>query len=95
MRKILVPLLFSFVVIGAGLTFVEPARAQSSLFSGEDMTPAQRKKVKRTQVLVTAGVITIVAAAIGIFISLNYMERKRERERLMRLHMERMEKGLS
>jgi hypothetical protein len=95
MRKILVPLFLSFVVVSASLTFVDPVRAQSGLFSSEDMTPAQRKKVKRTQVLVTAGVITIVAAAVGIFISLNYLERKRERERLMRLHMERMEKGLS
>jgi len=96
MRKRLFSLLVFAAVLGADLAWSPPVQAQvlGGSYDFNELSPGERKAIRRKQRLITFGVLGVVGAVGSIIIGLNIMERKSERRRQMQLYAERMEKGL-
>jgi hypothetical protein len=96
MRKRLWPLLLLLATIGADLGWSEPCRAQSlgGRYEFMEMSQSDRTKIKRRQRMIAGGVLGCAGGIAIILITLNLIEKKSERRKIMRQYAERMENGM-
>lgn len=97
MRRYLLSLLFVTLVFSANLAVPRNTMAATSIgtYDGSELSPAQRKKLRRKQGLIAIGVLSCVGAIGAVVIGLNALERKKERQKLLQAQIERMENGLA
>ena len=96
MRKHILRVVVYLAVVGGDLAWSPPSQAQAlgGQYQFSEMDPANRKKIKRRQRLITFGVLGVVGLMVMVVLGLNNLEKKSERRKLMQLYAERMEKGL-